>query len=321
MDIQEAVPASAPLPLLNQPTVLASGTAIRIQQGIALAVVVVPFLGFVAALLLVRSAGMSRQEMELFVASYFFGMLGITLGFHRHFAHRAFKTSRGMQIFFAILGSMAAQGPLFFWVATHRRHHTYSDQPEDPHSPQLCGQGFWESVKGFWHGHIGWMFSREQTNWAKFVPDLIKDRLLFRMHRLYPVWVFLGLAIPTLVGGIGMGTWGGALRGFLWGGLTRIFFVNQALWCVGSICHMFGRRPFQHRTLDHSANNYWVALVTFGEGNQNDHHAFPNSARHGLNWWQPDFTADVIVFLEKIGLVWDVKIPKKNTVLAALEQR
>ena len=320
MDAKSMTHMPPTLSPLDQPTVRANETAVRIQRAIAFAVVVVPLFGCLAAIVLGWKQGVTRAEIGILIGAYIIGMLGITLGFHRHFAHRSFKTSRAMQVVFAILGSMAAQGPLFFWVATHRRHHAYSDVPGDPHSPQLSGQSGWAKLKGFWHGHIGWMFSEEQTNWGKFVPDLIKDKLMYRMHRLYLLWVLLGLAIPAAAGGLLIGTGEGALAGFLWGGLVRICLVNQALWCVGSICHMFGRRVFQQTTWDQSADNYWVALVTFGEGNQNSHHAFPSSARHGLAWWQPDFTADVIGALTLSGLIWDVTIPHASAIQNALNK-
>jgi stearoyl-CoA desaturase (delta-9 desaturase) len=162
------------------------------------------------------------------------------------------------------------------------------------------------------------MFSEEATNWVQFVPDLIKDKVLFRIHRLYPLWVFIGLILPSVLGWALTGHGYGALSGFLWGGLVRIFLVNQALWCVGSLSHMYGGRPFRHKTKDYSANNFWVALAAFGEGNQNNHHAFPSSARHGLKWWQPDFTFWVVLILEGLRLIRDVKTPTKNTILKAM---
>jgi stearoyl-CoA desaturase (delta-9 desaturase) len=162
-------------------------------------------------------------------------------------------------------------------------------------------------VRGLWHAHIGWMFSDQQTDWSRFARDLLHDRALFRIHRLYLVWVLLGLALPALAGWLIAGTAIAALQGFLWGGLVRMFLVNHASWCVGSICHMFGARPFA--TNDQSANNFWVAVVAFGEGLQNNHHAFPGSYAHAVRWWEPDLSALIIRGLEAAGLVWAVRSP------------
>lgn len=286
--------------------------AVRLQRLIALQVVLLPALGTLAAAWLIARDGISGFGIAIFCGMYVLGMLGITLGFHRYFAHRSFETSRPAQIFLSAVGSISAQGPLFFWVATHRRHHANSDREGDPHSPQHHGGG----LRGFWYGHIGWMFSKDLTNWAKYVPDLMRDQTLFRMHRLYALWLALGLALPAALGWAVVGTAHGALEGFLYGGLVRIFFVNHALWAVGSISHMVGCRPLRAKTQDHSANNYWVAWAAFGEGNQNNHHAYPRSAKHGLEFWQPDLTYQVIRLLALVGLVWNVAVPPRAELLA-----
>jgi stearoyl-CoA desaturase (delta-9 desaturase) len=246
---------------------------------------------------------------------YTLTIIGNTVGFHRHFAHCAFKTSQPLRLLLAVLGSMAAQGPLIFWVAVHRRHHVYSDQPGDPHSPNLNGAGLVGALRGLYHAHIGWMFTEEQTNWTRFARDILQDRMLLRIHQQYFFWLIVGLMIPAILGGLLTRTWTDILLGFLWGGLVRIFLVNQAMWCVGSICHYFGSRPFQ--THDRSGNLHWVAFFTFGEGLQNNHHAFPSSARHGLAWWQPDFSGWIIRGMEVAGIAWDVKHPTARSVLEA----
>jgi len=297
----------------DRPNVTSSPKAVQIQRTIAFGVVVLPLFGACAALYAAGQGTIALAEVGIFVGMYFVGMLGITLGFHRCFAHRSFKAGPVLRAFLAILGSMSAQGPLLWWVATHRCHHAYSDQPGDPHSPHLIGPVSLTGWRGFWHGHIGWMFSEEQADWVRFCPELIKEPLLFRVHRLYPLWLLIGLLIPTLLGGLLIGGAWGFFSGFLWGGLVRIFCVNHALWCVGSISHLYGGRPFQHRTLDQSANNWFVALVAFGEGNQNNHHAFPSSAKHGIEWWQPDFTYRVIGLLGLLGWIRDIKSPTKST--------
>jgi stearoyl-CoA desaturase (delta-9 desaturase) len=282
-------------------------------------VVIIPSLGFIAAMAQLWLYGIDRVELGLLVGLYVLSTLGITVGFHRYFAHRAFQTHTAMRVMLAILGSMAAQGPLLFWVATHRRHHAYSDRSGDPHSPQLHGQGVLGLLRGLWHAHIGWFFSGELTSWAHYTPDLLRDRVLFRINQQYFIWVFAGLALPAALGGLLLQTWMGVCSGFLWGGLVRMFIVNQVFWAVGSICHRFGSRPFDTR--DWSANNFWIALISFGEGLQNNHHAFPSSATHALEWWQPDVSAWVIRALAALGMIWEVKVPPVRAIMEAKKSR
>ena len=150
--------------------------------------------------------------------------------------------------------------------------------------------------------------------------DLLRDRGLFLIHRFYFFWLALGLALPVAIGWYWIGGLQGAALGLLWGGLVRMCLVDHASWCVGSISHMFGSRPFEAITRDRSANNYWVAIVAFGEGLQNNHHAFPGAAAHALHWWEPDLSIWVIRLLKLVGLVWDVKHPSQAEI-AALNAR
>ncbi len=292
-----------------------NSAAVRFQRQVAGAVVVLPLLGTLGAVWQLCTVGVGPVDLGLLAGMYVVCTLGATIGFHRLFSHRAFKAHPTLSLVLAAVGSMAAQGPVVFWVAEHRRHHAYSDQPGDPHSPNLRGDGLAGLLHGLWHAHLGWMFSAEQSDWAHFAKDIARDRRLFRIHQTYFTWVFLGLAIPAVLGGILTQTWIGVAHGFLWGGLVRMFLLNHASWCVGSICHRFGSRPFETR--DHSANNYTVALFTFGEGLQNNHHAFQNSAAHGLAWWQPDLSMVVIRLLAALGLVWDVKLPTPEAIRSA----
>ena len=284
----------------------------RLQWMIAFGVVFVPFLGVVAASIIFRNRGIGWVEVSSLVVMYLLCMLGITVGFHRHFAHRSFSTSRAMRLVLGVCGSMAAQGPLLFWVSTHRRHHKFSDQPGDPHSPNLHGEGLWGMITGLWHSHIGWMFTVEQTDLVEFARDVFQDPAMFMIHRTYLWWVAAGLALPAVVCGLVTMSWTGALLGFVWGGLVRMFLVNHAAWCVGSISHVFGSRPF--RTGDHSANNYLVAVLAFGEGLQNNHHAFSGAYAHAIRWWQPDLSAWVIQLMKTAGLAWDLKFPSERAI-------
>ncbi len=300
------------LPIAVAAAVLPAGTEVGgkaslLQRRVALMVLVLPAVALGAALAIAFRRGITAVDVCLFAGMYLLTMFGITAGFHRHFAHRAFRTSPAFRKVLAALGSMCAQGPLLFWVTAHRRHHAYSDGPGDPHSPNLVSEGRLRRLRGFWHAHMGWMLDEDISDWSRFTRDLLKDRSVLRMHETYPLWLLLGLALPAAIGGLVTLTWWGALTGFLWGGLVRIFFVNHAAWCVGSVCHMTGRRSFP--TPDKSGNVPWVAVITFGEGMQNNHHAFPSSAYHGLRWREPDLSGWIIRGLARFGLLWDVKFP------------
>jgi stearoyl-CoA desaturase (Delta-9 desaturase) len=289
-----------------------SRSATRRKQFVALMVVLPPLLGTIYAIAHSMIFGVTWLELGSLIGMYLFCMLGITIGFHRYFAHRSFDTSPTFEYVLAAIGSMASQGPLLFWVSTHRSHHAYSDQAGDPHSPNLHGSGWQGLLHGWWHSHIGWMFSRQMAAWNHFSHDLMKDRRLFRIHQQYFYWVVVGLALPTMICGLMTQSLAGAWSGFLWGGLVRMCLVNQASWCVGSVCHMFGTRPF--RTDDHSANNHLVAVLTFGEGLQNNHHAFPSAYSHRVAFGEPDLSATVLYLLSKLGLVWNLKFPSTKVV-------
>ncbi len=265
---------------------VASATYKKIERRIALIVVITPFLGFLAAIALLWGRGVQLVDLEILLGMYSLAAIGIGVGYHRHFSHRSFETNVAVRVILAILGSMAAQGPVLYWAAIHRRHHQYSDQPGDPHSPHLHGEGVRGLLSGLWHAHIGWLFMHEITDWGRYIPDLLRDRVIFKVNQWYFVWVLIGLAIPTALAAIFTRTWIGALEGFLWGGLLRIFLEHHATWSVNSICHVYGNHPFHTR--DESRNNIWFALISFGESWHNNHHAFPTSAMHGLQWWQLD---------------------------------
>ena len=287
--------------------VVPAQVALRTLKLIAGITVIGPFLGTLLALALAWRNGVSPAALWIFAVMFPLTALGISVGFHRLFAHRAFSTSRWLRTTLLILGSMAMQGSLLYWVATHRRHHQFSDTPDDPHSPHYAGPkqlGYWG---GLWHGHIAWMFASEVSNAARFCPDILRDGAIFRLQKRYLLWVGLGLALPAVAGLAASGTWYGALEGFLWGAAVRLLVVHHAYWAVGSLSHLRGSRRFETR--DRSANNYLVALISFGEGLQNNHHAFPTSARHALRWFEPDVAGWVIGLAERTGLVWDVKHP------------
>ncbi|MHC4234789.1 MAG: acyl-CoA desaturase [Planctomycetota bacterium] len=254
--------------------------------------------------------GFSWIDLVILAAMYTATGLGITIGFHRLFTHRSFETIRPVRILLAVLGSMAVHGPLLRWVATHRRHHQHSDQVEDPHSPHRFGGGFLGVLAGWWHAHIGWIFKPKAPGLDRYVRDLQKDVVLRHVSRLFGVWVALGLVIPAIAGGLITGTWPGALLGFLWGGLVRVFLVHHVTWSINSVCHLWGTRPYESG--DESRNNVVCGVLAFGEGWHNNHHAFPTSARHGLRWWQLDLGYLVICVMKWLGLAWRVRVPARE---------
>lgn len=291
----------------RQKITIANDRLQALQRRFALATILIPFLGSVLAIGLLWRSGIGAVEVGLLVSMYFLSLIGITVGFHRHFSHRAFQTNAAIRVMLAILGSMAAQGPIIHWVSNHRRHHEYSDRPGDIHSPHFCEGEKLIWLRGFWRAHIGWMFNNEMTNSALFAKDLLRDSAIAKVNQLYLTWVFLGLAIPTVLGGVLTGMWMGAFQGVLWGGLVRVFLVHHATWSINSITHLYGSRPFDTR--EQSTNNIWLVIPTGGEAWHNNHHAFPTSAKFGLLWWQIDLGYWVIRALELTGLVWNVKVP------------
>lgn len=286
----------------------------KIYRRLSLITILVPFIGTVFAVGLLWYSPIGLLEVGLLVSIYALTILGIEIGFHRHFSHRAFQTTTPVRVVLAILGSMAAQGGVIFWVAHHRCHHQYTDQPNDPHSPHLSGDGIEGRVRGLWHAHGGWVLKGEIPNTTIFAKDLLRDPAIAKVNQLQHVWVLLGLAIPTILDAILTCSWMGALQGFLWGGLVRIFLGQQVINSTNSICHIYGDRPFNLE--DRSTNNIWLAIPSCGQSWHNNHHAFPNSAIVGLKWWQIDPGGWTIQILEKFGLAWDVKQPTANVVKA-----
>jgi stearoyl-CoA desaturase (delta-9 desaturase) len=266
-----------------------------------------PLIGVTLAIVLLWNRAIGPLELGLMAGFYVFTCLGVTLGYHRMFTHRAFEASRAFRAFIAVLGSMAVEGSVITWVADHRKHHAFTDQEGDPHSPHLSGPGFWGAVKGLWHAHMGWLFESVGTaERERFAADLVKDRALRVIDKLFWLWVVLSFAIPFALGWIIGGGWGSALTALLWGGFVRVFLLHHVTWSINSVCHFFGRRRFA--VDDESRNVFWLAPLSMGESWHHNHHAFPTSAFHGLRLWErlADPTGLVIALLEKLGLVWNV---------------
>jgi stearoyl-CoA desaturase (delta-9 desaturase) len=220
-----------------------------------------------------------------------------------------------MRAIIGALGSAAIEGPVISWVADHRKHHAFSDQEGDPHSPHLLeGEGFAAAVKNLFHAHVGWLFVSEgRATIEKYVPDLLAERGLRVIHKLFGVWLAVSLLVPALLGYWIVGTWQGALTALLWGGAIRIFLLHHVTFSINSICHFWGRRNF--KSSDESRNVWLLSLISFGESWHNNHHAFPTSAFHGMKKLEAamDPGGWVITGLEKLGLASKVvRIPRER---------
>jgi stearoyl-CoA desaturase (delta-9 desaturase) len=278
-------------------------------QRIAMVVItVLPLAGLVAALWWGYGRGVSGVDIGLLVGFYVATGLGITVGYHRMLTHQSFKAPTAVRATFAVLGSLAVQGAAIDWVATHRRHHAYTDVPGDPHSPHVdAGDGLGGLLRGLWYSHVGWMFAPDATVAEVWAPDLLKDEVVARIHKLFPWLVLATFVMPAVLGGLLTMSFAGAFSGLLWGGLVRVMLLHHVTWSINSICHVFGTKPFNAH--DESRNNPIMALLAFGEGWHNAHHAFPASARHGLRWWEFDISWIVIRSMAFVRLARDIKLP------------
>ncbi len=271
--------------------------------------VLAPFAGFVAAVVLLWNEAVDPIDLMLLAGMYVVTMLGVTLGFHRLLTHRSFATYKPVEYVLAVLGTMAVQGSVIDWVADHRKHHAHTDEEGDPHSPHV---GHGSALRGLWHAHTGWLFqTHAQADRERHARELVEDRGMRRIAANYHLIMVGSLLVPFALGWLLHGTFAGALRGLVWGGLVRAFFGHHVTWSVNSVCHFFGRRRFDVR--DRSTNVAWLALPSLGEAWHHNHHAFPRSAEHGLRWYEVDVTALVIRAMERLGLAWDVvRIPPER---------
>ena len=263
---------------------------------------ILPFVALHAGCLGALWVGWSPVAVGVAVALYAIRMFAITAFYHRYFSHRAFKTSRAAQFIFAVLGNSAVQrGPLW-WAAHHRKHHRHSDEPPDVHSPR---------VHGFWWSHMGWITSRE--NFAtdlKQVPDLARFpelRFLDRFNVIVPLLLAVGLYALGAALGPAWGTSGGQM--LVWGFFISTTVLFHATCTINSLAHVWGRRRYE--TSDDSRNNFWLALLTFGEGWHNNHHRHPAAVRQGHRWWEIDLSSYGLALLAAVGVIWDRKtLPK-----------
>jgi stearoyl-CoA desaturase (delta-9 desaturase) len=276
-----------------------------LHRWLNLAGVLLPFIGFVVAVVLLWNTLVDWADLAVMLVMYVISGYGVTLGFHRLLTHRSFQTFKPVEYTLAILGSLAVQGPVISWVADHRKHHAHTDQEGDPHSPHGHGGGLRGAVSGLWYAHMGWLFHVSGTSdHARYARDLHEDRGMRVIHRTFGLWVTVGLLMPAALGYALDPTLEGALTAALWGGPVRIFALHHVTWSINSVCHFFGTRRFDVE--DHSTNVFWLSLLSFGESWHHNHHTFPRSARHGLRWWEVDPTGWLIRGMRRVKLAWNV---------------
>jgi len=278
----------------------------RLVLGVFIAV---PFLALVCALPVAWVFGwVSWLDIALAVGMYVVCMHGVTIGYHRCFTHGSFKPSRPLKIALAIAGSLAIEGAVNTWVGDHRKHHKFSDQAGDPHSPWRYGNTVPALAKGLVYAHVGWLFEPEQSDKSAYIPDLLRDKDMVRISKAFPALLTVSLLLPPLAGALVTRSWIGAATAFLWGTLVRLGLVHHVTWSINSICHAIGERPFASR--DRAGNVAWLAVLSMGESWHNLHHADPTCARHGVLPGQLDSSARIIRWFEQLGWVRDVRWAK-----------
>ena len=287
----------------------------KLWEQVALAAfVVVPFLAVLAAVPVAWGWGLGWHDVIIALVMYMATGHGISIGFHRYFTHGSFKANRVLRGLLAVAGSAAIEGPVIRWVSDHRRHHKFSDKEGDPHSPWRYGTSVRALSKGLMYAHMGWLFDAEQTPQDRYAPDLLRDPMIVRISRAFPLITAVSLLLPAVVGGLWSWSWQGALTAFFWGSLVRVGLLHHVTWSINSICHTVGDRPFMSR--DKSGNVAWLAILSFGESWHNLHHADPTCARHGVMKGQIDTSARIISWLERFGWVRDVRWPTPERLAA-----
>lgn len=267
-----------------------------------------PLGAFAYALSRLWGSGITWLDVGLMVGMYLVTGYGVTIGFHRHLCHGAFRAKRPLRLVLLVAGSMAIQGAVVTWVAQHRKHHAFSERDGDPHSPHRYGDGLWQRLKGLVYAHVGWFFGPNWADARRWAPDLLADDDVMLISKTALLWTALSFALPFGIAWAVTGTVGGGLLGLLWGGAVRLFLLHQVTFATNSICHVLGSRPF--RTGDRSGNVAPLALISMGESWHNAHHAFPALARHGVDSWQLDTSAELIRLFEKAGWVSHVRWPR-----------
>ena len=277
---------------------------------------VIPLVGVGVAIWTLWGRGLSVTDAAIALSFYAFSGLGVTVGFHRLLAHKTFDAPKPVRAILAIAGSLSIEMGAIDWAATHRRHHAYSDQPGDPHSPHLQAENGWRGiVKGLWFAHMGWLFSNERTSRERWTPDLLKDPTMVKINDLFPFFVATSFIAPAILGLVITRSLTGMISAFLWGSLVRIFLLHHVTFSINSLCHFFGKRPYE--TKEKSVNFWPLAVLSFGESWHNNHHAFPGSAYLGLRGWQPDPGKWLLKILAALKLATNIKHPSREEIVPA----
>jgi stearoyl-CoA desaturase (Delta-9 desaturase) len=296
-------PSRPPQPDAPAPT---EGT-IWPQRLVTTVIILGPVVALGVILSQILSDGLAWYNLVIAAGFYFVVAHGVTVGFHRLFTHRSFEARRPLKIALALIGSLSFQGSLIGWVADHRRHHMYTERDGDPHTPaRPPGQPFGR-LRGLFHAHMGWFFEHASTSRERFAPDLLADRDIVLIDKLFVPCCVVTLALPFGIGYAITGRFTGGLALFLWAGVLRVGLLHHVSWSTNSLCHVFGRRPFQ--TDDSSKNFAPLAVLSMGEAWHNAHHAFPALARHGVDRFQVDTSAMIIRLFERLGWATRVRWP------------
>lgn len=266
---------------------------------------IIPFIAIHLACLFVFMVGVSLTAVIVCLLSYFIRMFAITAFYHRYFSHKTFKTSRLVQFIFAVIGATATQRGPIWWAAHHRHHHIYSDTEHDTHSPQ----------HGFWHSHLKWFLLKKNfATKSKYVTDLQQfpelrwvDRFDVIFPVIYAVLMFgLGAYLSKAYPALQTSSW----QILIWGYFISTVMLSHVTYCINSLAHVFGFRSYN--TKDNSRNNFVLALFTLGEGWHNNHHCCPGSVKQGFKWWQIDVSYYLLVLMNKLGIIWQLKYPNQK---------
>ncbi|CDZ76615.1 Fatty acid desaturase [Legionella massiliensis] len=264
----------------------------------------VPIIATIYSIISGMLFSIGTATLVLFLICYSCTVFGVTIGFHRLLTHHSFKSTRLLKIIFVCFGCMAFEGSPFFWVAAHRRHHKFTESEGDPHTPLINDKFSWF---GFYHAHMGWMTTHIIESWRHYILDLLTDPDLKIINKHYSVIASLGLLIPAILNGLIYMSWYHFWEGLIVCGLVRVCLQQHVTWSINSVCHLWGKKDFD--TKDQSRNNWLFAILAYGEGWHNGHHAFPSSAKHGLKKWQIDISFGLIKFLSWFGFIKEIKIP------------
>jgi stearoyl-CoA desaturase (delta-9 desaturase) len=300
----------APTQVETAPAPPAPVRASKVQLVSAALLVALPLVAVGVAAVIFWNHGIGWLDLGLGAGMYLVTGLGLSLGFHRLFSHRSFVPARWLKVTLAIAGTMGIEGSVTSWVSQHRRHHAFTDRAGDPHSPVPVGPGLSHQLRGLWHAHAGWLFVPNEVNAERWSPELLDDPDIAFVSRTVVLWTVLSFLIPTVIGWVVIGTIWGALLAGLWAGVIRVALLHHVTWGTNSLCHTFGKQPYGDK--DRSTNFAPLALLSFGDAWHNSHHAFPRSARHGVDAGQVDISAEVIRVFERMGWATEVHWPRRS---------